>query len=70
MATPTPKTPDVQVLRAKDVEIPLVGSREGFSPEVLKLRADFIAGKKLAAEDLNRLVLESAEGGNGNCNIC
>lgn len=66
--------PEVHILQAKDVSIPIVPSAPpDLPPEILKLRSDFLAGKKLSPEDMGSLLRQTAEtggGGNGNCNIC
>lgn len=64
----------IQILRASNVEVP-VGPQTPtpISPEILRIRADFIAGKELASEDIRRLMLSRAEGGgttNTNCGLC
>ena len=61
---------DVQILKARDVAVPMVPTAPGVSPEILRLRSEFLAGRKLSPDELRDIVLASDEGGNGNCNIC
>lgn len=67
--------PSVQILRASDVSIPIyppTPSAEMISPELLKVRSDFLDGKEVPLEGL-RMMLRASEGGgthNGNCGIC
>ena len=67
--------PEVQVLQAREVSVPIGAVRPSpsFSPELLKLRSDFLAGEVLSADDLRRVMVATAEDtapSNGNCNIC
>ena len=70
---------EVQILTAKEVSIPIFPPKtdEGATPapEVMQLRADFLAGKQLSREELGTMMAQAVEsgsggGGNGNCNIC
>lgn len=61
---------DVRILKARDVAVPMVPTPPSVSAEILRLRSDFLAGRKLTPNELRDLVLASDEGGNGNCNIC
>lgn len=59
----------IQILHAADVAVPLVPVET--APEILQLRADFFAGKELAAGDLRKLVASSRfTDTNDNCGIC
>jgi hypothetical protein len=62
----------IQVLRASQVEVPMAPSQPlPMSPEFIRIRADFIAGKELSPADLRRIMIRAAEGGgNGNCGLC
>lgn len=76
MATkPESKELSVQVLRASDVSIPIYPptlAAEMISPELMKLRTDFLAGKEISPQGLRMMVRASEGGGtsNGNCGIC
>jgi hypothetical protein len=67
---------EVQILTAKEVSIPIFPPKtDEMAPEVMQLRADFLAGKQLSREDLGNMMAQAVEsgsggGGNGNCNIC
>lgn len=64
----------IKFIRAADVSVPLIDNPViDESPEMVKLREAFFAGKDLKRDELERLVASGAEGGgggNGNCNIC
>jgi hypothetical protein len=67
----------VRLLEAREVSIPIAVTHGGTAseppPEVMKLRADFLAGKELSRDQMGELMRQSAEtsgAGNGNCNIC
>lgn len=63
--------PEIQILTAKDVSVPVFRTDFDVSPEIIKLRSDFLAGRELSREDIGKMLRASAEGGgNGNCNIC
>jgi len=70
---------EVQILTAKEVSIPIFPPKTDeaaatAAPEVMKLRADFLAGKQLSREELGTMMAQAVESGsgsgNGNCNIC
>lgn len=78
-AEPAGNPPTVQILQAKEVSIPIAVSAGGVStsempPEVMQLRADFLAGRQLSRDQIGELMRQTTEsgggGGNGNCNIC
>lgn len=61
----------IQIIRAADVSVPVVPNESKFTPEIERLRGDFLNGKDLSRFDLQRIVEAAAEGGgNSNCNIC
>lgn len=70
--------PKVRLLEAREVSIPIAvtpaGGGEEMPPEIMRLRADFLAGKELSREQMGELMRQAAEssggGGNSNCNIC
>lgn len=66
----TERVGEIQILRASDVELPLTAARGVATADILRIRSDFLAGKKLTREDLEQLVAGAEGGGNGNCGIC
>jgi hypothetical protein len=61
----------IQIIRAQDVSVPVMPNEGKFSPEIERLRDDFLNGKDVSRFDLQRIVEAAAEGGgNGNCSIC
>jgi len=62
------------ILTAREVSIPIIPTpAQDVSPELLRLRSDFLAGKQLSREDMGELLRMSAESGGGsntNCGIC
>lgn len=68
---PVAGNPEVHILTAREVSVPIVTTapRE-VTPEFLKLRSDFLAGKELSREAMGELMKSAEGGGNGNCNIC
>jgi hypothetical protein len=65
------ETPEFQILTAREVSVPIAVTRQPeVSPELLRIRSDFLAGQDVPREDLARLIRQSAEGGNGNCGVC
>jgi hypothetical protein len=70
------ETPEFQILTAREVSVPFAVTRQPeVSPEVLRIRSDFLAGKDLPREDIERLIAsaEPRPDGtptNGNCGVC
>jgi hypothetical protein len=75
-STGGPTASEVQFLHAREISVPIggaTGPSPSFSPELVKLRADFLAGRDISADDLNRLMVATAEDtapANANCYIC
>jgi hypothetical protein len=62
----------IRVIRAGEVEIPVTAMQPKLpSQEVLRIWDDFTKGKDITRFELQRVLLNAAEGGgNGNCGIC
>ncbi len=61
---------EVQVIRAANVEIPVVMQPPSSDPELAALEQRFAAGEDLSKEELQTLARKPSGGGNGNCNVC
>ncbi len=72
--SPTTGSPEVHILQAKEVSIPILAGPPPPPnlPELLRIRSDFMAGRQLSRDDMGALLrtAETGGGGNGNCNIC
>ena len=66
------KSLDIEIIKARDIQVPVRPVEDFLTPELLKARSAFLAGRDISRDDLARLVIASAEGGggNGNCNVC
>ena len=67
-------TPEVRLLHVRDLAIPIaVGQEAGeeMSPDLMRLQADFFAGKELSREEMGELMqLARARSRNRNCWGC